>query len=179
MALCGLGQTFKALGARIAVAGTSELFKENELGDNIAIACRRGIPQVSLFVKSAHDAIESLVGQIVGVIAVPAIEIAHEPPTHFKIAPATGVMSFIEPAQELSEDFGSRRPVSNLLQFRNACCLLGVGRVAIAWAAVGLQDRYPARPPMSQNEQGNPAYCEIREMFLEFRLNPLVDGLPE
>jgi len=110
-------QQFKV---RVRSLRMPQMLVKNELRNDVTVSRRWRIPQRILLMETPHHPVERLVSEIVGMLAILAVEISREPLAHLKVTRSPGIAPFVEPLQELLEPVSRWGPGTNLLEPWNA-----------------------------------------------------------
>ncbi len=80
----------------------ARVLQEHEAGDDVTVSSRR-VCDRALFFEPARNPVQCFVGKVVRRTRALAIEVQHQPSTHFEVALAAGFDAFVQPGQEVME----------------------------------------------------------------------------
>jgi hypothetical protein len=114
------GYALQQFKVRVRSLRTPQILEKHELRNDVTISSRWRIPQRIILMETPHHPVESFVREIVGMLAILAVEISRKPAVHFQVTRALGIAPFVKPLQELLKPVRIRSLGTNWLKSWNA-----------------------------------------------------------
>jgi hypothetical protein len=90
---------------------SSNVFKKNEFGDNVAIAGWRRVRDCTLFLEPARNPVQCFVGQFIGRKAILAVKVTDKSAANLEILLALGGPVFIKPVEQTVKGALTKSPI--------------------------------------------------------------------
>jgi hypothetical protein len=107
-----IGRAVERVCARhLVLLGPAQIFQEDELRDDVAVAGGRRIDDLPRFLEAAGDAVQRLVREIVRILAAFVLKVPDQPAARVEIALTAGIDALVQPGEQALERAASRNPI--------------------------------------------------------------------